>query len=96
MTRSARTDVQRADAEADAARYRLKRTLDEIKGRLAPSAIAETAREEVADAAGSVARKGAALVRRHPVKVIGGGALVLALAARRFLRKRKRRREATR
>jgi hypothetical protein len=84
-----RTKLMRAEARSEEARHRLKRTLDELKARLTPAALAETAQEEIADVAETAARKGAALARRHPVKVIGGAALVLALAARRFFRKRK-------
>ena len=91
-----RTKLMRAEAHAEEARYRLKHTLDELKARFTPAALAETAREEAAGVAESAARTAADVTRRHPVKVIGGAALVVALAARRLLKKRKRRRAATR
>ncbi len=91
-----RSKLMRAEARADRARSRFRHTLGELKARLTPAALAETAQEEIADAAEAAARKGAEIARRHRVKVIGAATLIAALVAGRWLRKRKRRREATR
>lgn len=86
----------RAEARADAARDRLSATVDEIKARLHPSALAATAQNELRATAIAVARQGAAVTRRHPAKAVSGALLVLGLAlAAPIARRRRRKPEST-
>src|SRR3546814_13819708 len=91
--RSTRTRLRRADARADAARDRLLHTVDEIKARLHPSALAAAAQDELRATAEALVCKGASAARRRPARVVGAVSLVLGLALAAPFARRKRRRK---
>ncbi|RIA36691.1 uncharacterized protein DUF3618 [Hephaestia caeni] len=88
-----RTKLMRAEARSDAARDRLLCTIDEIKARLHPSAIAAAAQDELRATAEALVCKGADAARRRPARVVGAVSLVLGLALAAPFTRRKRRRK---
>ncbi|HVI98451.1 MAG TPA: hypothetical protein VM657_05230 [Sphingomonas sp.] len=88
-----RAKLMRAEARSDQARDRLLRTIDEIRARLHPSALAVTAQDELRAVAAVAICKAATVARRHPAKVIGGSLLAIAIALWMPLRRRKRRKQ---
>ena len=75
-------DPALARSQAEAARSQLAGTLVEIQARLKPKALAREAMGELKGTAQSLARSGAAGVKRHPLAVTGGVAALGLLLAR--------------
>lgn len=76
-------DIERAEAEARAARNQLTTALGDVRARLAPQALARAAGQRLADISGQARRTTIATVRRKPATVIGIGATLVTLIARR-------------
>lgn len=73
--------VENAEARIREARQRLFSTIGEIQDRLRPSVLAQDAVGSAAQGLASVARKGAAAIRKRPVAVAAfAGAIGLAMA----------------
>lgn len=77
------TSLLDARQRSDAARRQFLTTLDTMKTRVSPGALAQDAMDSATGSAAALARKGADTVRRHPVASAAlAGALGLFFARR--------------
>jgi ElaB/YqjD/DUF883 family membrane-anchored ribosome-binding protein len=92
-------DVDSARARADAARVRLKATIDEIQARAAPSRLLDDALAGVRTRSVEIARSTGDAVRKRPVATaatgVGIGLLLTAGPLTRLIRRLRRGKEAT-
>lgn len=88
------TSVRNAEADAEAARARLTRTLHALQDRLNPRTVAREAAETLVERGGDAARVSADAIRANPAKAAGAAALLAAVLARHRIaaafRRRKR------